>query len=104
MLFIWIDLKKSLAIQLNLSIKDKVIGNTVKPVYKGQSLAIVKPVYKGQSLVIQLNLSIKDKVIGNTVKPVYKGHRRRPENSPFMSSWLLYTGSDYVHYSLYGRI
>ena len=44
------------------------------------------------------------KVIVNTVKPVYKGHRRRPENSPFMSSWLLYTGSDYIHYSLYGRI
>jgi hypothetical protein len=28
----------------------------------------------------------------NTVNPVYKGHSREPENVPFMSSCLLYTG------------
>ena len=36
-------------------------------------------------------------IYDNTVKPVYKGHWR------FMSSCPLYTGSNYIHYSLNGE-
>jgi hypothetical protein len=53
-----------------------VISNTVKPVYKGHS----------------------------TVKPVYKGHSREPENVVFMSSCPLYTGQNYMHYLLMGKM
>ena len=35
-----------------------------------------------------------------TVKPVYKGHKRESENVTLMSSCPLYTGSNYMHYSL----
>ena len=31
------------------------------------------------------------------VKPVYIGHSKKPENG-FMSSFPLYTGSNYMHY------
>jgi len=34
---------------------------------------------------------------------VYKGHSREPELVPFMNSCLLYTGSNYIHYSLMGN-
>ena len=39
-----------------------------------------------------------------TVKPVYKGHSREPENVAFMSSCPLYTGSNYMHYSIMGKM
>ena len=47
-----------------------------QPVYKGHSR---EPVYKEHSR-----------------EPVYKGHSREPENVPFN----LYTGQNYMHYSL----
>jgi hypothetical protein len=40
----------------------------------------------------------------NTVKPVYKGHSREPGNVHFISSCPLYTGQDYMHYSLMGKM
>ena len=43
-------------------------------------------------------------VIRNTVKLVYKGHSREPENVVFMSSCPLYTGQNYMHYLLMGKI
>jgi hypothetical protein len=36
----------------------------------------------------------------STVKPVYKGHRSGPENVHFTGCCLLYTGSDYIIYTL----
>ena len=36
--------------------------------------------------------------------PVYKGHSREPENVAFMSSCPLYTGYNYMHYSLMGKM
>jgi hypothetical protein len=39
-----------------------------------------------------------------TVKPVYQGHTREPENVAFMSSYPLYTGYNYMHYSLMGKM
>ena len=48
---------------------------------------LLKPVYKGHSR-----------------EPVYKGHSREPENVAFMSSCSLYTGLNYMHYSLIGKI
>ena len=41
--------------------------------------------------------------IRNTVTPVYKGHSRESENVAFMISCPLYTGSNYMHYSLNGE-
>jgi len=38
------------------------------------------------------------------MKPVCKGHTREPENAPFMNSCLLYTGSNYMPYSLIGKM
>jgi hypothetical protein len=38
----------------------------------------------------------------NTVKHVNKGHSREPENVACMSSCFLYTGWNYMHYSLMG--
>ena len=43
-------------------------------------------------------------VYTSTVKPVYKGHPMEPENVPFMSSCPLYTGSNYMHYPLMGKM
>ena len=40
----------------------------------------------------------------SSVKPVYKGHSREPENVAFMSSYSLYTGKNYMHYSLMGKL
>ena len=37
-----------------------------------------------------------------TFKPVYKGHWREHENVSFMTSCPLYTGSNYMHYTLNG--
>ena len=42
--------------------------------------------------------------IRNTIKPVYKGHSRGPEDVAFMISCPLYTGSNYMHYSLMGKM
>jgi len=39
-----------------------------------------------------------------TVKPVYEDHSREPENMSFMSSCPLYTGKDYMHFSLMGKM
>ena len=42
-----------------------------------------------------------------TVKPhlsVYNRHSREPENVPFMNSCPLYTGKNYMYYSLMGKI
>jgi hypothetical protein len=36
----------------------------------------------------------------NTVNLVYKSHSREPENVTFMSTCPLYTGHNYMHYSL----
>ena len=38
------------------------------------------------------------------VNPVNKGHSREPENVPFMNSCPFYTGSNYMHYSLMGKM
>jgi hypothetical protein len=40
----------------------------------------------------------------NIVKPVYKGHSLEPENMPFLSSCLLYTGHNYMHCPLIGKM
>ena len=40
----------------------------------------------------------------NAFKPVYKGHSREPGNVPFIGSCPLYTGQDYMHYSLMGKM
>ena len=39
-----------------------------------------------------------------TVKPVYKGHSSEHDNVAFMSSCPLYTGKNYMHYSLMGEM
>jgi len=39
-----------------------------------------------------------------TVKAVYKGNSREPKNVAFMSSCPLYTGLNYMHYSLMGKM
>jgi hypothetical protein len=38
------------------------------------------------------------------VKPVNEGHSKEPENVAFMSSCPLYTGYNYMHYSLMGKM
>jgi hypothetical protein len=38
------------------------------------------------------------------VKPVYKGHPSEPENVLFISNCPLYTGLNYIHYSLMGKM
>ena len=43
-------------------------------------------------------------VCTSTVKPVCKGHSREPENETFISNCPLYTGSNYMHYSLMGEM
>jgi len=48
--------------------------------------------------------SVKNQHLQHTVKSVYKGHSKEPENVAFMSSWPLYTGSNYMHYSLMGKM
>jgi hypothetical protein len=35
---------------------------------------------------------------------IYKGHSKEPESVLFMSSCPLFTGLDYMHYSLKGKI
>ena len=66
---------------------------TFKPVYKGHSR---EPVYKGHS---------REPVYkGHSREPVYKGHSREPENVAFISSFSLYTGSNYMHYSFMGKM
>ena len=42
--------------------------------------------------------------IRNTIKPVYKSYWRGPEDVAFMISCPLYTGSNYMHYSLMGKM
>ena len=39
-----------------------------------------------------------------TVKPVNKGHSRESENVAFISGCPLYTGQNYMQYSLMGKI
>ena len=39
-----------------------------------------------------------------TIKLYVKGHSKEPENVAFMSSFTLYTGKYYVHYSLMGKM
>ena len=38
-----------------------------------------------------------------TFKAVYKGYSKELENVPFMNSWPLKTGSNYMHYLLNGE-
>ena len=38
------------------------------------------------------------------VKPVYRGHSRELENVAFMNSCPLYTGQNYIQYSLIGKM
>jgi hypothetical protein len=54
-------------------------------------------------LVCKLAL-ILESLFTYTVKPVYKGHSREPAIVPFMSSFPLYTGNNYMHYSLMGKM
>jgi hypothetical protein len=59
-------------------------------------------IYKFMFLTfVRLNTTLHLKVL---LKPVYKGHSREPENVAFMSSCPLYTGLNYMHYSLIGKM
>jgi len=48
-----------------------------------------------------------DKLFGNWTYSqtcIFKGHSKKPENVAFMSSCRLYTGQNYMHYSLMGKM
>ena len=53
---------------------------------------------------IQFRRGGQTSLYANIVKPVYKGHSLEPANMPFLSSCLLYTGHNYMHYSLIGKM
>ena len=59
--------------------------------------------YRQEICVMECYINLKTK-FAHTVKPVYKGHSREPKNVAFMSSCSLYTGWNYMHYSLMGKM